>query len=95
MYKPKPIDTSDVVIPEELLPLVEDIAKNVHEVWAQNRIKEGWTYGENRDNEKKTTPCLVPYEELSEIEKDYDRNTAIETIKLAIKLGFKIEKVTK
>lgn len=95
MYKPKPIDTSDVVIPEELLPLVEDIAKNVHEVWAQNRIKEGWAYGENRDNEKKTTPCLVPYEELPEIEKDYDRNTAIETLKLAIKLGFKIEKATK
>lgn len=95
MYKPKPIDTSDVIIPEDLLPLVEQIAKNVHEVWASNRIKEGWTYGENRDSEKKTTPCLVPYEELPEIEKEYDRNTAIETIKLAIKLGFKIEKATK
>lgn len=95
MYKPKPIDTSDVIIPEDLLPLVEQIAKNVHEVWASNRIKEGWTYGENRDSEKKTTPCLVLYEELPEIEKEYDRNTAIETIKLAIKLGFKIEKATK
>lgn len=95
MYQPKPIDTSDVVVPEELLSLVEDIAKNVHEVWAKNRIKEGWTYGEQRDTIKKTTPCLVPYEELPENEKEYDRQTALETIKLAIKLGFKIEKTTK
>ncbi len=95
MYQPKPIDTSDVIVPEELLSLVEDIAKNVHEVWAKNRIKEGWTYGEQRDSIKKTTPCLVPYEELPENEKEYDRQTALETIKLAIKLGFKIEKTTK
>ena len=95
MYEPKPIDTSDVIVPEELLSLVEDIAKNVHEVWAKNRIKEGWTYGEQRDSIKKTTPCLVPYEELPENEKEYDRQTALETIKLAIKLGFKIEKTTK
>ena len=95
MYQPKPIDTSDVIIPEDLLPLVEQIAKNVHEVWSLNRLKEGWVYGEKRDDEKKTTPCLVPYEELPEIEKEYDRQTAIATIKLAIKLGFKIEKATK
>ena len=95
MYTPKPINTDDIAIPEEFLPLIEEIAKHVHEVWAQNRIKEGWVYGEERSTEKKTTPCLVPYEELPEIEKDYDRNTAIETLKLAIKLGFKIEKATK
>ena len=94
-YKPKPVDTSDIVLPKELLELVEEVAKNVHEVWAFNRLKEGWTYGPNRDSIKKTTPCLVPYEELPEEEKDYDRNTALETIKLAIKLGFKIEKTTK
>ena len=94
MYQPKPIDTSDIRIPEELLPLVEKIAKNVHEVWALARLQEGWVYGEKRDDEKKITPCLVPYEELPEIEKEYDRRTAMATNKLAIKLGFKIEKAT-
>ena len=91
-YEPKPVDTSDVVLSEDLLALSELIAKNVHEVWATSRINEGWVYGENRDNEKKTTPCLVPYEELPEIEKDYDRNTAFETLKLISKLGFEIRK---
>lgn len=92
MYKPEPIDTKNIEIPADLRPLVELIAKNVHEVWARGRIKEGWTYGKAKDSPKKTTPCLVPYEELSEQEKDYDRNTALETIKLVLKLGYKIEK---
>ena len=92
MYKPKPVDTSKVVLPEDLNALVELIAKNVHEVWSEERIKEGWTYGPVRDDIKKTTPCLVPYEELPESEKEYDRKTAFETLKLVVKLGYKIEK---
>lgn len=92
MYKPEPVDTSSVVLSEELMELKEQIAKNVHEVWAEGRIKEGWVYGEVRDDEKKTTPCLVPYEELSEIEKDYDRNTAFQTLRLIKALGFDIVK---
>ena len=91
-YKPNPIDTSDVVIPESLQELSEQIAKNVHEVWAAGRIEEGWVYGKERNDEKMETPCLVSYEELPETEKDYDRNTAMETIKLILKLGYKIEK---
>ena len=83
MYEPKPIDTSDVVLPAELLALTEKIAENVHEVWAAGRIAEGWTYGEKKDNDLKTTPLLVPYE--------YDRNTALETLKLIVKMGYRIE----
>lgn len=93
MYKPNPIDTSNVALPSDLLELTEKIAQNVHEVWAEGRLKEGWTYGEVRDDAKKETPCLVPYNELPEIEKDYDRNTALETIKLIIKLGYDIKKL--
>ena len=92
MYKPNPVDTKDVVLDKELLELVERIAENVHEVWALGRMNDGWTYGAYRDDEKKETPCLVPYDELSESEKQYDRNTAMETIKLVIKLGYSIEK---
>ena len=72
--------------------LVEQMSKNVHEVWAESRINQGWTYGEKRSDELKTHPCLIPYEELPEVEKDYDRNTAVGTLKLILKLGFKISK---
>ena len=90
MYNPAPIDTSGIELPVNLLQLTEEIAKNVHEVWAAGRISEGWKWGPTRDDKKKETPCLVPYEELSEEEKSYDRNTAVETIKLVLALGYKI-----
>jgi len=92
MYTPKPIDTSSAELSQELLELMERIAENVHEVWAEGRISQGWTYGEHRDDDKKTTPCLVPYDELPEEEKDYDRKTAMGTLKLILTLGYKIEK---
>ena len=91
-YTPQPIDTTDVKLPEELELLAEQMAKNVHEVWAETRISQGWTYGEQRNDELKTHPCLVPYEELPEEEKEYDRNTSIGTLKLIMKLGFKISR---
>jgi ryanodine receptor 2 len=90
IYVPQPIDTNDIELPAELEELVEKMSKNVHEVWAETRLKQGWTYGEQRDDKKKTHPCLVPYEDLPEEEKEYDRNTSIGTIKLIMKLGFKI-----
>lgn len=93
-YKPKPIDTSIVNLPKELEPLVEQMAKNVHEVWAAGRITDGWTYGEKRDDAKKTHPCLVPYEDLPESEKVYDRNTAIDTLKFIVANGFTICKTS-
>ena len=91
-YIPSPIDLSEVELPNDINSLVELIAKNVHDVWAKQRIEEGWTYGETKDSNKKTTPCLVPYEELPEEEKEYDRKTAMETLKLVVKLGYKITK---
>lgn len=91
-YVPQPMDTSDIQLPEELNVLIEQMAKNVHEVWAQSRIKQGWRYGNERSDALKQHPCLVPYEELPEVEKAYDRDTALETLKLISKLGFKIIK---
>lgn len=92
-YVPQPMDTSDIQLPEELNVLIEQMAKNVHEVWAQSRIKQGWRYGNERSDALKQHPCLIPYEELPEVEKAYDRDTALETLKLISKLGFKIIKV--
>lgn len=92
-YNPMPINTEDVVIPEDLVALTEKIAENVHDVWAVGRLEQGWTYGPIRNEATKETPCLVPYTELSECEKEYDRNTAMETLKIIIKMGYRIEKV--
>ena len=89
-YTPKPIDTSDIILPDDLTALAEKLAKDVHEVWSQTRMEQGWTYGEERDDQQKKHPCLVPYEDLPESEKVYDRNTSQQTLRLIMKLGFKI-----
>ena len=89
-YTPNPIDTSDVILPKEILELCEKLAENSHEVWAAGRAAQGWTYGEARNDERKETPCMLPYSELPESEKEYDRNAAMETLKLIIKLGYSI-----
>jgi len=92
MYKPNPVNTEHITLPEQLLELTEQIAENVHENWALGRIKEGWVYGEERNDALKTTPCMVPYDQLPETEKEYDRKTALETLKLIIALGYTVQK---
>ena len=91
-YIPAPIDLSDVVLPDSLLELTEAIAKNTHEVWSQNRLSQGWTYGPKRNDAKLKHPDLIPYADLPEAEKEYDRATAMKAIKLIVKLGYRIEK---
>ena len=89
-YIPTPLDTSGIELLPEMLELTEQIAANVHDVWAQQRIAEGWKYGKERNDERKEHPCLVPYEDLTESEKEYDRKTVMETLKVIELLGFKI-----
>lgn len=91
-YVAHPINLDDVELPDELHELQEAIAENVHEIWAQSRQREGWIYGEHRDDAKRTTPDMVPYSKLSEQEKSYDRDTAMHTLKLIRKLGYDIIK---
>ena len=91
-YAPEPVDLDDVVIDPMLGPLVEALAENVHDTWAKGRMDDGWTYGLVRDDAQKRHPCLVPYNELPESEKEYDRNTAISTLKFIVKNGFGISK---
>ena len=90
-YIPDPAVTSDIRLPEDLMALGEDLARNVHEVWAAGRIADGWTKGP-RNDDLKQHPCLVPYEELSEEEKDYDRRTSVETLKFILSKGYDIVK---
>ena len=91
-YIPSPVDTVDVVLPKELDDLIETLAKNIHDQWALGRMKEGWQYGPERDDSKKFHPDLIPYEELPDSEKEYDRASAIASLKLIIKFGYEIVK---
>ena len=43
-----------------------------HDAWMKEKIAEGWVYGETKDSEKKTHPCLVTYDELPEFQKKKD-----------------------
>lgn len=91
-YNPKPIDLSDVVLTDDLTELREAIAENAHDVWAMDRMAQGWSYGPMRNDENKETPCMVPYSELPDNEKEIDRNMAMNTLKLMKKLGYDIIK---
>ena len=91
-YRPNGEEERHVEIPAELEGLVELLAQNVHDTWARGRIREGWTYGPERNDSLKQTPCLVPYDELPETEKEYDRRTALSTIRFILASGYKISK---
>jgi hypothetical protein len=89
-YNPTPIDTSAVSLPASLSELMERLAENTHDVWAVARLAQGWTYGPARDDTNKKHPCLVPYDELPESEKEYDRKSASEALKAILTLGYRI-----
>lgn len=91
-YQPKPLDTSKIKLPDDIQDLQEKLAENIHEIWASQRIQQRWTYGPERNDHKKEHPNLVPYDQLTEEDKDYDRNTAMETLKTIISLGYTIQK---
>ena len=93
MYQPKPIETFGVELPENITPLIERLAENAHDIWAAQRLADGWTYGPQRDDQQKKHPCLVPYDQLPDSERQYDRNAAIETLKAIVALGYRIEKL--
>src|SRR5688572_5046642 len=89
-YRPAPIPTGAVQLSEDLLSLVEDLSRNAHDVWAFRRTTEGWRWGPKRDDDRKEHPCLIPYSELTESEKDMDRAAVLETIKMMVALGYVI-----
>ena len=89
-YVPTPISTEGVSLPPELNALVEELAENNHDHWARQRIDGGWSYGPQRDDLLKTHPDLVPYGDLSDVEKEYDRTSVLETLKVILLLGYEI-----
>jgi hypothetical protein len=91
-YRPSPIDTSKISLPPDIRDLTERLAENAHDIWAVQRMAEGWRLGAKRDDARKEHPCLVPYAELPESEKDYDRKAAMETLKAILALGYRMGK---
>ena len=91
-YSPETIDTSRLNLTADLAGLVERLAQNNHDQWARKRIDEGWRYGVTRNDSRKEHPDLVPYEQLSESEKEYDRKTVIEALKAIMALGYEVRK---
>ena len=91
-YKPEPIDTTGVHLSPDVLELREFLAENIHELWARQRVGEGWRWGAKYDKAAKVHPNLVSYAELAEIDKDDDRVMALETLKVLTKLGYRFSK---
>ncbi|OLS22370.1 MAG: hypothetical protein HeimC3_31120 [Candidatus Heimdallarchaeota archaeon LC_3] len=89
-FDPSPIDTSHINLPQDLVELTEFLALNVHESWSKQKKSNGWVFAEILDTENKKNPYLVPYEQLPEHMKEYDRISAIQTLKLILALGYKI-----
>ena len=94
-YTPDPIDTSSIELLEDVQELTELLARNAHEVWAHKRLAEGWRWGPERSDERLEHPCLVPYDELPESEKEFDRAMAVGTLRTITALGFQIVRVDK
>ena len=94
-YHPKLIDLKHVTLSDGFEELREAIAENAHDTWALERQSEGWTWGPKRDDSKLETPDMIPYAQLPESEKQYDRLMAEDTLKLLTALGYKIVKNAK
>ena len=89
-YLPQPLRTDQVCLDQHILELVEMLAEHAHEIWAQQRMADGWSFGPERCDQTKRHPCLIPYAELPESEKAYDRNAVLGTVRAVLALGFTI-----
>jgi hypothetical protein len=90
-YRPKKIVPAEA-LRAELADVIEDLAERVHDGWAAQRISEGWSFGVTRDDARREHPGLVPYSELSEVEKEYDRITALTTLSALAELGYRVSR---
>ncbi|XP_029705792.1 ryanodine receptor 3 isoform X9 [Takifugu rubripes] len=90
-YKPAPLDLSDVKLTGGQEVLVDKLAENAHNVWAKDRIKQGWTYGIQQDVKSRRNPRLVPYALLDERTKKSNRDSLREAIRTLVGYGYDID----
>jgi hypothetical protein len=69
---------------------VETLAEMEHERWMHEKITNGWSYGSERNDEKRIHPSIVPYEQLSESEKEKDRDTVRNIPRILSLIDFQI-----
>jgi ryanodine receptor 2 len=89
-YNPQPIPAEHITLSGEILELIEVLAENAHDIWASERLRDGWTFGPDRDDTKLRHPCLVPYPQLPDREREYDRAMVIGSVRAILALGFTI-----
>ncbi|XP_020814892.1 ryanodine receptor isoform X9 [Drosophila serrata] len=93
-YKPAPLDLSAVTLTPKLEELVDQLAENTHNLWARERIQQGWTYGLNEDSDNHRSPHLVPYGKVDEAIKKANRDTASETVRTLLVYGYVLDPPT-
>lgn len=91
-YTPAPASLDDVELPKGISELVETMAAHNHDVWAESKIKKGYSFGYVTSDEAMTHCDLIPYEDLTEEKKQYDRDTSLGALKLILSLGYTITK---
>lgn len=91
-YVPQPIDTSAIELPKAIRELTELLARNIHDIWAQRKLADGWRRGCRLDGTRRRHPWLVPYDALPDSVREYDRSTALGTLKTLIALGYGVRK---
>jgi hypothetical protein len=89
-YEPKPIPAEHIVLSDDILELIELLAENAHDIWARERLRDGWTLGPERDDAQRRHPCLVPYAQLSERDREYDRTMVTGSLRAMLALGYTI-----
>nr|XP_042717007.1 LOW QUALITY PROTEIN: ryanodine receptor 1 [Chrysemys picta bellii] len=90
-YKPAPLDLAHVKLTPAQNTLVDKLAENGHNVWARDRVSQGWTYSIVQDIKNKRNPRLVPYNLLDERTKKTNRNSLCEAVRTLIGYGYNIE----
>lgn len=93
-YKPAPLDLSAITLTPKMEELVDQLAENTHNLWAKERISQGWTYGLNEDSEMRRSPHLVPYPKVDEAIKKANRDTASETVRTLLVYGYMLDPPT-
>jgi hypothetical protein len=93
-YRPHPRVRDTAALGIDLTELIEALAAHAHDEWAAQRLSDGWVWGESRCDIKKTHPCLVPYDQLPDTEKAYDRKMVLGTLGVVAELGYRLVKTS-
>ncbi|KAL4238125.1 Ryanodine receptor 2 [Mactra antiquata] len=89
-FVPLPVDTGSVQLPVYIESVRDKLAENLHEVWAMNKIEQGWSWGESRDDMHRKNPSLTSFEKLPISEKKYVITVSFETLRTLLALGYHV-----